>query len=162
MVAGSLKVLVVRARSQHAGQPDPLYYGPLQSLGFNLLTVHDRVEALLMASKVSPKFIILDLTAADLPVLNLLRCLQLDGNALNVPVLIVGHLPESKSIQHLTERAVSRQAGRTVEISEATLNQTLRPGGSVPGEENEIERGDGSRNQGAVRWWLGAAKKEMQ
>jgi hypothetical protein len=129
---------------------DPLDYARLQAVGFNLLTLHDRVEALKMAFRISPKFIMLDLTAADPHVLDLLRCLRADRNGLNVPVLI---------IEGLEEVAVGRQLGRTVELSEAILNQTSLPGAG-PGEENEIE--SRSRSDGTIPWWPGTAKKEMQ
>ena len=98
-------VLVVRARSEYEEQPNPLYYGPLQASGFNLLTVHDQVEALRIARRVSPRLIIVYLTTPNPAILDLIQTLKQERNTRDVPVLLVGRPPESESEQPPAERA---------------------------------------------------------
>jgi hypothetical protein len=105
-------VLVVRARSEYEEQPNPLYYGPLQASGFNLLTVHDQFEVLRIASRVSPRLIIVDLTRPNPAILDLIQTLKEERNTRDVPVLLVGQPPESKSEQPPAETSLGRLPDR--------------------------------------------------
>jgi len=110
VLAKPWNVLVVRARSTYEEQPD--YYGPLQASGLNLLTVHDQLGVLKIASRVSPRLIIVDLTTPVPAILDLIQTLKQERNTQDVPVLLVGRPPETKSDRPPAERIFGHRSDK--------------------------------------------------